>query len=101
MLVPASEIITPTLAADATGTSLMTHIADSRRNDDNSARGIGTLIAVTRWIAIILMAIHLIGAVVVLRRNHEKLAFHRLSVGAWVLCPIPYVACATTAMTGT
>ncbi len=63
--------------------------------------------AVTSTIAIILMAIHLIRADVVLPRNRdrdrdrEKLVLHRLSVGASVLWPIPYVAGATTAMTGT
>lgn len=64
--------------------------------------------AVTSTIAIILMAIHLIRADVVLPRNRnrdrdrdrEKLALHRLSVSASVLWPIPYVAGATTAMTG-
>ena len=63
--------------------------------------------AVTSTIAIILMAIHLIRADVVLPRNRdrdrdrEKLVLHRLSVGASVLWPIPYVAGATTAVTGT
>ena len=63
--------------------------------------------AVISTIAIILMAIHLIRADVVLPRNRdrdrdrEKLVLHRLSVGASVLWPIPYVAGAPTAMTGT
>lgn len=67
--------------------------------------------AVISTIAIILMAIHLIRADVVLPRNRnrdrdrdrdrEKLVLHRLSVGASVLWPIPYVAGATTAVTGT
>ena len=63
--------------------------------------------AVTSTIAIILMAIHLIRADVVLPRNRnrdrdrEKLVLHRLSVSASVLWPIPYVAGATTAVTGT
>jgi uncharacterized repeat protein (TIGR03987 family) len=90
------------LAADATGTFLMTQIADSRRNEGITSGGLSTLMAVSGTVAILLMAVHLIWAVVVLLRNREleKLAFHRFSVGVWALWLIPYIVGAAIAMTG-
>ena len=91
------------LTADATGTFLMTRIADNRRDQGSSAGGLSTLMAVSGTIALLLMAVHLIWAVVVLIRNrdHEKVTFHRFSVGVWAIWLIPYVAGAVTAMAGT
>jgi uncharacterized repeat protein (TIGR03987 family) len=90
------------LAADATGTFLMTQIAGNRRDEGVAAGGLSTLMAVSGTIAILLMAVHLIWAVVVLLRNRddEKLVFHRFSVGVWALWLIPYIAGAAVAMTG-
>ena len=90
------------LASDATGTFLMTLIADERRTEDIATSGLSSLMAVSGTIAIVLMAVHLIWAVVVLIRNREreKLTFHRFSLAVWVLWLIPYVVGAAVAMTG-
>jgi uncharacterized repeat protein (TIGR03987 family) len=91
------------LAADATGTFLMTQIAGTRRDEGISAGGLNTLMAVSGTLALLPMAIHLTSAVVILIRNreHEKLLFHRVSVGVWALWLIPYIAGAVAAMAGT
>ena len=91
------------LTADATGTFLMTQIAASRRTEGIQASGLSSVMAVSGTIALLLMAVHLIWAVVVLIRNrdHEKVTFHRFSVGVWAIWLIPYVAGAVTAMAGT
>lgn len=88
------------LVADATGTFLMTQIAGARRTEGIEASGLSSLMAVGGTLAIILMAIHLVWAVVVLLRNreHEKLAFHRFSIPVWVLWLISYVIGAASAM---
>ncbi|GAA3625332.1 HsmA family protein [Microlunatus ginsengisoli] len=88
------------LAADATGTFLMTRIAAGRRADGIQASGLSAVMAVSGTIAIALMAIHLVWAVVVLIRNreHEKQTFHRFSLAVWVLWLIPYVIGAASAM---
>lgn len=90
------------LAADATGTFLMTQIAGARRADGVSAGGLNTLMAVSGTIALILMAVHLAWAIVILVRNREreKAMFHRFSVGVWALWLIPYIAGAVAAMAG-
>lgn len=90
------------LAADTTGTLMMTSIAASRRAEGIAASGLDTLMAVTGLIAIILMAIHLIWAVVVLIRNrdHEKAVFHRFSIVVWAIWLLPYIAGAVSAMAG-
>lgn len=90
------------LAADATGTFLMTQIAASRRTEGIQASGLSSVMAVSGTIAIALMAIHLSWAVVVLIRNREqeKQTFHRFSIAVWILWLIPYVIGAASAMTG-
>jgi uncharacterized repeat protein (TIGR03987 family) len=90
------------LAADATGTILMTQIAAAQQAEGISATGLGSLMAVSGTIAIALMAVHLIWAIVVLVRNREreKLAFHRFSVIVWAIWLIPYIAGAASAMVG-
>ncbi len=52
--------------------------------------------------AIVLMAIHLIWAIIVLvrGRENEKRAFHRFSIVVWAIWLIPYVAGAVSAMAG-
>ncbi|BAK37443.1 MAG: TIGR03987 family protein [Actinobacteria bacterium] len=90
------------LAADATGTFLMTQIAASRRTEGIQASGLSSVMAVSGTIAIVLMAIHLLWAIVVLIRNreHEKQTFHRFSIAVWVLWLIPYIIGAASAMAG-
>ena len=58
--------------------------------------------AVTGIIAILLMAVHLVWAVIVLLRNRdeEKRVFHRFSITVWAIWLIPYVVGAAAAMLG-
>ena len=90
------------LAADTTGTLLMTQIAADRRADAVAETAAGTLMAWTGTAAIVLMAIHLIWAIIVLvrGRENEKRAFHRFSIVVWAIWLIPYVAGAVSAMAG-
>ncbi|MGO1385334.1 MAG: HsmA family protein [Arachnia sp.] len=90
------------LAADATGTILMTRIAADQRDQGISADGLSTLMAVSGTIAIALMAIHLIWAIVVLIRNNEseKHTFHRFSLIVWAIWLVPYIIGAVIAMVG-
>ncbi|RKS89306.1 putative repeat protein (TIGR03987 family) [Microbacterium sp. AG790] len=90
------------LAADTTGTLLMTQISAGRRADGIAETAAGTLMAFTGTAAIVLMAIHLIWAVIVLLRGREseKRAFHRFSIVVWAIWLIPYVAGAISAMAG-
>ncbi|GAB3709246.1 HsmA family protein [Mariniluteicoccus flavus] len=78
------------LACDASGTYLMSLIADQQAGQD---RGVLTqIMMVTGALALILMLGHLIWALVVLVRNREseRRRFHRLSVGVWAFWLIPY-----------
>lgn len=88
------------LAADATGTFLMTQIAESRRTEGIEASGLSSIMAVSGTIAIALMAIHLVWAVIVLIRNREqeKLTFHRFSLVVWAIWLVSYVIGAASAM---
>ncbi len=88
------------LAADATGTFLMTQIAAERRATGVEASGADTLMAWTGTAAILLMAVHLVWAIVVLvrGRENEKQNFHRFSVVVWAIWLIPYIAGAAGAM---
>jgi uncharacterized repeat protein (TIGR03987 family) len=88
------------LAADATGTYLMTRIAATRRTDGQVAGGLNTLMAVSGTLALLLMAVHLVWAVVVLVRDREqeKITFHRFSLVVWAIWLVPYVAGAFAAM---
>ena len=90
------------LAADTTGTLLMTQIAADRRADGITATAAGALMAWTGTAAIALMAVHLIWAVVVLIRDreNEKRAFHRFSIVVWAIWLIPYIAGAVSATAG-
>ena len=88
------------LACDATGTLLMTQIAADRRAAGVAENAASSLMTWTGTAAIALMAVHLVWAIVVLRRNREdeKRAFHRFSILVWMLWLIPYVAGAVSAM---
>ncbi len=90
------------LATDTTGTLLMTQIAADRRADGVAETAAGTLMAWTGTAAIVLMAIHLIWAIIVLvrGRENEKRAFHCFSIVDWAIWLIPYVAGAVSAMAG-
>ncbi len=83
------------LISDITATLMMTQIAASSTNTDTGfAAALGTVMAVTGTIAILLMAVHLVWAVVVLVRNRprERHNFHRFSVVVWAIWLIPYLA---------
>lgn len=88
------------LAADASGTYLMSQIAAERRSEGVATSGLSSVMAVSGTIAIALMAVHLIWAVVVLIRDREaeKLAFHRLSIAVWSVWLISYLVGAASAM---
>ncbi len=90
------------LAADVTGTLMMSAIAGERRAEGIEASGLNTLMAWTGTLAIVLMAVHLIWAIVVLLRRDERAlhAFHRFSVIVWAIWLLPYIAGAAGAMVG-
>ncbi|HOQ53400.1 MAG TPA: HsmA family protein [Micropruina sp.] len=88
------------LACDATGTWLMTQIAAERRGEGIQPGALSAWMAVSGTIAIILMAVHLMWAVVVLVRNREreKLTFHTFSLAVWVVWLASYIIGAASAM---
>lgn len=88
------------LTADATGTYLMSQIAAERRTEGVTAGPLSTAMAFSGTLAIVLMAIHLVWAVVVLVRDREaeKQSFHRFSVVVWVVWLISYIIGAASAM---
>ncbi|MEJ1155251.1 HsmA family protein [Microbacterium marmarense] len=90
------------LAADTTGTLMMSSIANERRAAGVEASVLDTVMAWSGLIAIALMAFHLVWAVIVLLRgrDNEIHTFHRFSVVVWVIWLIPYVAGAAGAMIG-
>ena len=83
------------LAADASGTFLMTRISDA---SESAAEGTGgvliAIMGVTGALALALMAIHLVWAIVVLVRNkeNEKNNFHKSSLLVWAIWLVPYIA---------
>ncbi len=90
------------LAADTTGTLMMTRLSAARADAGVSADGLSTVMAVSGTVAIALMAVHLVWAIVVLVRGRraEKVTFHRFSLVVWAIWLIPYVVGAIVAMTG-
>lgn len=90
------------LAADVTGTLMMSSIASERRAEGVEASAVNVLMAWTGTIAILLMAVHLIWAVIVLvrGRDRELHTFHRFSVIVWAIWLVPYIAGAAGAMIG-
>ncbi|SDD22918.1 HsmA family protein [Rhodococcus tukisamuensis] len=88
------------LVCDATGTFLMSKISD-----ESSEAGTSTfdqIMIVTGALAIVLMAIHLVWAVIVLLRDRpsEKAKFHQFSLVVWSIWLVPYFTGAIGAMTG-
>lgn len=81
------------LAADASGTYLMTMIANENRVAGVDSNILNQLMGVTGVIALVLMAVHLAWAIVVLERDREaeKHRFHRFSVLVWAIWLVPYV----------
>lgn len=90
------------LISDATGTFQMTQIAAAQREAGIVQGPLTQLMAVTGTIAILLMAVHLIWAIVVLRRNREaeKRTFHKFSVIVWAIWLVPYFAGMASSMIG-
>jgi uncharacterized repeat protein (TIGR03987 family) len=81
------------LAADASGTYLMSLIADQNQAAGAEPSILNQIMAVTGVIALVLMAVHLLWAVIVLWRNRdaEKNSFHRFSVLVWAIWLVPYL----------
>lgn len=81
------------LAADASGTYLMSLIAEANRADGVEPSILNQVMAVSGVIALVLMAVHLLWAVVVLLRGREAELhrFHRFSVVVWAIWLVPYV----------
>ena len=81
------------LAADASGTYLMSLIANESRAAGVEQSILTQIMAVTGVIALLLRAVHLLWAVVVLVRDREaeKHRFHRFSVVVWAIWLVPYL----------
>ena len=81
------------LAADASGTYLMSLIADANRAEGVESGILNQIMAVSGVIALILMAVHFAWAVIVLVRDREseKHSFHRFSVVVWAIWLVPYI----------
>ncbi len=88
------------LTCDATGTVLMSRLADQQATAGKTAGVFDTIMAWTGALAIGLMAVHLVWALVVLIRNrpNEKASFHKFSIVVWVIWLIPYFTGAIGAM---
>lgn len=89
------------LAADISGTTVMTMIANSGAATSVDKDALLTqIMAVTGLAALVLMALHLVWGVVTMLRNrpHEKRAFHKFSVVVWALWLIPYFTGMAAAM---
>lgn len=81
------------LAADASGTYLMSLIAEGNRQAGVEQSILNQIMAVSGVIALVLMAVHLAWAVIVLVRDreNEKHSFHRFSVVVWAIWLVPYI----------
>ena len=81
------------LICDASGTYLMTQLAASSEvRPGGVGAGLNAVMAVTGAAALLLMVIHLGGAVIVLMRNRdvEKKRFHKFSLLVWAIWLVPY-----------
>ena len=81
------------LICDASGTYLMSQIADSGEVQAvGVGAGLNTIMAVTGAAALLLMVLHLVWAIIVLVRNREaeKKSFHKFSLVVWAIWLIPY-----------
>ncbi|QCP05056.1 MULTISPECIES: HsmA family protein [Brevibacterium] len=92
------------LVCDVTGTELMRRIAASGGADfSGSTAGILTsVMAITGALALVLMAVHLIWAIVVMVRGTEqaRATFHRFSLIVWAIWLVPYFTGMAGAMIG-
>jgi len=81
------------LAADASGTYLMSLIADANRAAGVEPSILNQVMAISGLVALILMAVHFAWAVIVLvrQRENELHSFHRFSVVVWAIWLVPYV----------
>ncbi|MCY7411857.1 MAG: TIGR03987 family protein [Salinibacterium sp.] len=81
------------LATDASGTYLMSLIANENRAAGVEQSLLNQVMAATGAIALALMEVHLLWAVVVLVRDRdaEKRRFHRFSVVVWAIWLVPYL----------
>lgn len=81
------------IAADASGTFLMSLIAESNRAEGLESSILTQIMAVSGVIALVLMAVHFAWAVIVLVRGREAELhrFHRFSVVVWAIWLVPYV----------
>ncbi|WP_137873951.1 HsmA family protein [Rhodococcus sp. Q] len=88
------------LICDATGTFLMSRISDE--SPDTGTSGFDKIMIATGALAIVLMAIHLVWAVIVLIRDRpsEKAKFHKFSLVVWSIWLVPYFTGAIGAMAG-
>jgi len=89
------------LACDASGTAVMTRIAQSgEMRQGGVAGGLSAAMAWTGGLALALMAAHAVWAIVVLVRNRESeiVGFHRFSLGVWGIWLVPYVTGMASAM---
>ena len=79
------------LVFDSTGTFVMSRIASSGAS---GAGGVFTqVMQITGAVALVVMAAHLLWALIVLGRDRiqEKAIFHKLSLGVWALWLVPYI----------
>lgn len=93
------------LVCDATGTEFMRRIAASGESDlfTGTAAGIlGTTMAITGALALLLMAIHFVWALIVMIRGTEeaKATFHRFSLIVWIIWLVPYFTGMAASMLG-
>lgn len=81
------------LAADASGTYLMSLIASANRAAGVEPSILNQMMAISGVIALVLMAVHFVWAIVVLvrRRESELHRFHRFSVLVWAIWLVPYL----------
>ena len=81
------------LAADASGTYLMSIIAAENRAAGVAPSLLNQVMAATGVLALVLMAVHLLWAIVVLVRDRdaEKRRFHRFSAVVWAIWLVPYL----------
>lgn len=86
------------LVCDVTGTFLMSRIA--AESTAGSSGVFDTIMIWTGGLAVILMAIHLVWAIIVLIRGREleKSKFHQLSIVVWAIWLVPYFTGALGAM---
>lgn len=82
------------LACDITGTEFMRRIAVSGGADfsGSTAGVLTTIMAITGAIALLLMAVHLVWALIVMLRGTEsaRATFHRFSLVVWIVWLVPY-----------